>query len=127
MVDRLATLKHDFEILFRRQQKYVMVDEVGLFQSACGCHGLRVRPGGFRTNVLDMQGQQISKLLIDTCSKCGVMPNLGYVHLVFGSRDLIDCLYMVDACPSCRLNIEESGDLTPVAIFYKGMQNGLDS
>jgi hypothetical protein len=112
------TLKRDFEALFRRQKKYIAVDEIGLFVSGCGCHGLRVRPAGLRTYVLNSQGQQVNGMLIDTCSHCGVTPNLGYVQLVFGSRDLIDCLYMVEACPACRSNVEESDGLAPVAIFY---------
>jgi hypothetical protein len=123
MADRLTTLKHEFELLFRRHNTHVLVDEVGLFLSGCGCHGLRVRPGGLRTYVLDAQGQRVSRLLIDTCSQCGVAPNFGYVQMVFGSRDLIDCLYMVDACPACRLSIEESVGLAPIAVFYNGVQH----
>jgi len=122
MIDRLETLKHEFEQLFRQQKKYVSVDEAGWFVSGCGCRGLRVRPGGLRMDVLDSQGDQVSKLLIDACSSWGVQPNLGYVQLVYGSRDLIECLYMVEACGACRANVEESGGLAPIAIFFNPLQ-----
>jgi hypothetical protein len=122
MGNRLATLKRDFEQLFRRRKKHILVDEVGLFVSGCGCQGLRIRPGGLRAYLLDSQGQQVIDLLIDTCSQYGITPNLGYVQMVFGSRDLIDCLYMVDACPACRLNLEESNGLAPMALFYDSTQ-----
>lgn len=125
MSSHLAALKQDFEQLFRRQKKYVLLDEVGLFVSACGCRGLRVRPGGLRTHVLDSEGQQATDLMIDLCSQYGITPNLGYVQMVFGSRDLIDCLYMVDACHACRLNLEESDGLAPMAVFYDSTQTNL--
>jgi hypothetical protein len=114
----LETLKRDFESLFRQQKKYVLVDEVGLFVSGCGCRGLRLRPGGLRTLALDAEGQKVADLLLDTCSQYDVRPNLGYVQMVFGSRDLVECLYMVDACPACRLNVQESDGPVPVAVFY---------
>jgi hypothetical protein len=122
MTNRLETLKQDFELLFREHKKYVLVDEVGLFVSGCGCRGLRVRPGGLRTDVLDLRGEQINRLLIDVCSSYGVKANLGYVQMVYGSRDLVDCLYMVDACRACRTNVEESGGLAPIAVFYNPLE-----
>lgn len=122
----LVAFKQDFEQLFQRQNKHILLDEVGLFVSGCGCRGLRVRPGGLRTYLLDFQGQQVTDMLIDLCSQYGITPNLGYVQMVFGSRDLIDCLYMVDACQACRLNLEESDGLEPMAVFYDSVQTKRD-
>lgn len=122
MSSHLVALKQNFEQLFRHHRKHILVDEVGLFASGCGCQGLRIRPGGLRTYLLDSLGQEITDLLLDTCAQYSVAPNLGYVQMVFGSRDLIDCLYMVDACQACRLNLKESDGLAPVAVFYDRMQ-----
>jgi hypothetical protein len=118
MDNHLLTLKQDFERLFRDQKRHILVDEVGFFVSGCGCQGLRIRPGGLRTYVLDSQGQQVTSLLIDMCSQYGIRPDLGYVQMVFGSRDLIECLYMVDACSACRSNLEEGEGLVPMTVFY---------
>lgn len=126
MSSRLVTLKQEFEQLYRSDKKYVLVDEAGMFVSGCGCEGLRIRPGGLRTHLLDSHGQNVTGLLVDTCAQFGIIPNLGYVQLVFGSRDLVESLYLVDACQACRSNLEESEGLAPVVVYYNKIQSEND-
>jgi hypothetical protein len=120
MGSRLETLKQDFEQLFRQHKRYILVDQVDLFVSGCGCKGLCIRPGGLRTGSLDAEGEGATELLIATCSQYGIDPDLGYVQMVFGSRDLVERLFMVAACQACRSNVLESGDLAPAMVFYDG-------
>lgn len=126
MGNSLIVLKNDFEQIFRRQKKFVQVDELGHFLSGCGCEGFRIRPGGLRTDILDSQGNEVIELLSDVCAQYDIAPDLGYVQLVFGSRDLVEALYMVDACSACRSDMVEGKDLAPVAIFFYGKEAEYD-